>query len=121
MSPAQNKVAVVGSRTFGDYETLCKVLDEVGVEIGGIDLIVSGGAKGADSLSERYAEEHDIPTLIFIPDWEKHGRVAGMIRNSDIIEAATHGVAFWDGHSRGTNDSIKKLTKAGKYRRIMRF
>jgi len=44
-----------------------------------------------------------------------------MIRNSDIIDAATHGVAFWDGHSRGTKDSINKLTKAKKYCRIMRF
>ena len=48
----KNRVAVVGSRMFGDYETLCKVLDEVSDEIGGINLIVSGGAMGADSLSK---------------------------------------------------------------------
>jgi len=49
------KVIVAGSRSFRDYEVLCKVLDEME-----ITTIISGGARGADKLGERYAKERGI-------------------------------------------------------------
>ena len=98
------KIAVVGSRTFSNYDLLRKTLDGY---YPNISLIVSGGAKGADSLSEQYAKEEGIPTLIFKPDWKKFGRSAGMIRNKDIVENADLVVAFWDGESAGTKNSIE--------------
>lgn len=103
------KVAVIGSRTFNDYEEVKKVLSTMN-----ITLLVSGGAKGADSLGERYAKEHNIETKIFLPDWNKHGKVAGFLRNTDIVNEADLVVAFWDQKSKGTLDSIKKADKLGK-------
>ena len=103
------KVAVIGSRTFNDYDKLNETLKKYE-----ISLVVSGGAKGADSLGEQYAKENKIPTMIFLPDWKRHGRAAGMIRNTDIIEAAEMVIAFWDGTSKGTKDSILKADKLGK-------
>jgi hypothetical protein len=103
------KVAVIGSRTFNDYESVKDKLDS----ISDITLIVSGGAMGADTLGERYARENGISTVIFKPDWSK-GRGAGFLRNTDIINEADIVVAFWDGKSRGTLDSIKKAEKQGK-------
>ena len=81
---------------------------------GPITLIVSGGAKGADSLGEQYAAENNIPTEIYLPDWDKHGRAAGFIRNTDIIKACDVVMAFWDGESRGTRDSMSKATQLMK-------
>lgn len=98
------KVAVVGSRSFTDYELLKKTLDEL---YPNITRIVSGGAKGADSLSEQYAKEEGIPTQIFKPDWEKHGKAAGFIRNRDIVENSDMVIAFHDGQSKGTANSIE--------------
>lgn len=44
------KIAVIGSRTFDDYNRLKRILD-----LYPATTIVSGGAHGADSLGERYA------------------------------------------------------------------
>jgi len=103
------KLAVVGSRGFNDYELLKSVLDKID-----IDVIVSGGANGADRLSERYAEENNIALEIYPADWDRYGKRAGYIRNRDIWEAATSGIAFWDGESRGTAHSFELSKKLGK-------
>lgn len=103
------KVAVIGSRSFHNYEMLKNVLSKYH-----ISLIISGGAKGADSLAETYARENDIETLIFKPDWDKHGKSAGYIRNIDIIENSDLVIAFWDGKSKGTKHSIDLAKKGNK-------
>lgn len=56
--------------------------------------IVSGGAKGTDSLAEIYAEKYQLPLVVFKPDWQEYGRGAGIVRNREIIEAADIVVAF---------------------------
>lgn len=103
------QVAVIGSRGFNDYELVVRTLSNLH-----ITLLISGSAKGADSLGERYANENNIETLIFKPDWEKHGKAAGMIRNTDIVNNSELIVAFWDQTSKGTKDSIDKAKKLGK-------
>jgi len=97
------KIGVVGSRSFNDYKLLKDTLDKYLSEA---TIIVSGGAKGADSLGERWAKENGVETLIFIPDWDKHGKQAGFLRNFEIIENSDIIVAFWDGLSRGTEHTI---------------
>jgi len=101
------KVAVVGSRNFEDYSLVCSVLDE----IKSIDLIISGGAKGADSLAEQYAKDCEIKTEIILPDWKQYGRGAGFVRNRQIVESCDCLVAFWDGKSKGTKNSISLAQK----------
>ena len=114
------KLAVVGSRNFSDYELLKSKLDLIHKRKP-ITLIVSGGAKGADSLSERWAKENNIPTKIFIPDWNKFGKKAGFLRNEDIIKNSDAVIAFWDGESRGTLSSINLAEKYKKSCLIVRF
>ena len=84
-------------------------------------MVVSGGAKGADSLGEEYANANNIPTKIFLPDWDKYGKSAGMLRNSDIINEAEIVVAFWDGESKGCKDAIAKANKLNKKVLIISF
>jgi hypothetical protein len=55
-----------------------------------------------------------VPVTRLIPDWKKHGRAAGIIRNTDIVKQADKVVAFWDGKSKGTQDTIGKARKANK-------
>ena len=107
------KVAIVGSRTFNDYNFLSRMMDDLD-EICSTEEIISGGAKGADSLAEQYAREHNIPITTFIPAWNKYGKGAGMIRNEAIIDATDIVVAFWDGQSPGTKNSIDRALKAKK-------
>lgn len=114
------KLAVVGSRNFNDYELLKSKLDSIHKRKP-ITCIVSGGAKGADSLSERWAKENGIETLIFIPDWNKHGKRAGFLRNDDIIQNSDNVVACWDGISKGTKHSISLAEKYKKPLLIVKF
>lgn len=95
------KVAIIGSRNFDDYDLLTKTLNDFS-----IDLIVSGGAKGADALAERYALLNNIETLIFKPEYKLYNRGAPLKRNLQIIDASDFVIAFWDGKSRGTKHAI---------------
>ena len=114
------KLAVVGSRTFNDYELLCKYLNTIHAKEP-ISYIVSGGAKGADRMGERWAKENGVETIIFIPDWEKHGRKAGFLRNQDIINEADKVIAFWDTISNGTKNSIELAKRQGKKCLVINF
>ena len=108
------KLAVVGSRSFNDYDLLSFVLDEY-YELSGNNLIlVSGGALGADSLAERYSIEWSLPICIFKPDWTRFGKSAGYIRNKDIVNFADEVVAFWDGKSKGTKHTIDLAERQNK-------
>lgn len=103
------KTAVIGSRTFNNQKKLFEVLSKHN-----ISLVISGGAKGADKLAESYADVSNIEKLIFLPDWGKHRKAAGFIRNKDIIENAELVIAFWDGVSKGTKHSIDLAVSLGK-------
>jgi hypothetical protein len=110
------KLAIVGSRTFNDYEMVKTALKDLA-----ITEIVSGGAKGADTLAEQYAAENNIPVKVFKPDWAKYGRGAGPVRNKQIVEYADKVIAFWDGESRGTKSSIDLAEKQGKLLEVKSF
>ena len=102
-------LAVVGSRTFNDYEYLKKILSWFSCK-----RIISGGAQGADTLAKRYAAEHAIPFKEYLPNWDLYGMSAGFIRNKLIVDDADELVAFHDGKSKGTAHSIKLAEEAGK-------
>jgi len=105
------KVAIIGSRTFDDYDLLQKSLEPYKSKI---TLVVSGAAKGADSLGEKWAINNNIKTLIFPADWNKYGKRAGFIRNEDIIKNCDGVIAFWDGKSKGTAHSLSLCEKNDK-------
>ncbi len=108
-------LAIIGSRNFENYILAKNILLEI---INENDLIVnkiiSGGAKGVDKIAEKFAEEFNIDIEVIKPDWKKYGRSAGLIRNSDIIKNSDFIIAFWNGKSKGTLDSINKAKKLNK-------
>lgn len=107
-------VAIVGSRTFTDYNLLCNSISNMintGLKIG---QIVSGGAKGADSLAERFSREHNIPLQVFRANWNIFGKSAGFKRNVDIVKNSDLVLAFWDGKSNGTKHTINLAHKLKK-------
>lgn len=107
------KLAIVGSRKFNDYNKMCDfVLSKFKLE--DIEVVVSGGAKGADSLAEKFANDNNIPISIKAADWKKYGKAAGPIRNKLIIEEADAVVAFPASDSKGTLHDIKLAQQMGK-------
>ena len=66
------KLGVVGSRSFKDYKILVEILGRINDKFS-ISEIISGGAKGADLLGKRYAEESEIVYTALLPEWDKYG------------------------------------------------
>jgi hypothetical protein len=115
-------IAIVGGRDFSDYTLLKESLSVyISIYSGIPDNIVSGGAKGADTLAAQFAAEMDIPLLVFKPDYQKYGRGATLVRNTQIIENADVVFAFWNGQSKGTKDSITKAKKLQKELHIISY
>lgn len=113
------KLAIVGSREFPDEDfaktEIIKILSK-----GNVHILVSGGAKGIDTLAEKGVDivkeiyKIDIEKEIYHANWSKHGKSAGYMRNKDIVANSDKVVAFWDGASRGTKHSIDLAIKAKK-------
>lgn len=102
------KIIIAGSRTFSDYARLKLVLDaKEPFEL------ISGGARGADRLGERYAEEKRYPCRIFPANWGLYGKKAGYLRNEKMARYADVLVAFWDGESKGTKHMIDLANQYG--------
>jgi hypothetical protein len=112
------KLAIVGSRDFNDFEYLKKVLEPIKNKV---TLVVSGGAKGADSLGERWAKENNILTQIFYPDWNKFGKSAGYRRNVDIVNNSDAVVAFQINDSKGTQHTIDIAMEKNKKVKVFKL
>ena len=109
------RLAVIGSREgfLGDPGTFIEKLIEI-EKIKKEDLIiVSGGARGVDSLAEAWADSEGVKKLIFQADWKGKGKGAGYIRNVDIIENSDLVLAIWNGESRGTLHSLILAKRKG--------
>lgn len=114
------KLAIVGSRTFDNLSIFEKVMNQI-KEKYEIVKVISGGAEGADDYGEVWADNHNIEKQIFYPDWKKHGKCAGFLRNIDIIKNCDMCVAFWDGKSHGTKHDIDMCDEFGKTCIVVNF
>ena len=100
------KLLIVGSRSFTDYERMeNEIFRQYSVDQ--IDAVISGGAKGADSLARLFAINHEIQFIEHLPDWNRLGKKAGILRNMTMVDEADEVIAFWDGESRGTAFTIQ--------------
>ena len=110
------RVAIVGSRDITDsvekeeywYAKICEHIPPNCTEI------VSGGAEGIDTLARRYAKEHKLLLKEFLPDYGRYGKPAAFMRNTEIVGYAHIVLAFWDGKSRGTADTVLKCYQMNK-------
>jgi len=117
------RVIIAGTRTFTDYTLLqreCNHLLSEKQRTHNI-VVVSGTARGADTLGERYARERGFQLRRFPADWDKDGKKAGMLRNYRMADNADALIAFWDGTSRGTANMIDIARKKNLPVRVIRY
>ena len=100
------KIAIVGSRSV--------TVENIGAYIADAEEIVSGGAVGVDRCAAEYARRSGIKLTEFLPEYDRYGRAAPIVRNKQIVDYADRVVAFWDGNSKGTLSVIKYAQKVGK-------
>jgi predicted Rossmann fold nucleotide-binding protein DprA/Smf involved in DNA uptake len=100
------KIAVVGSRNV--------TVADIGRYISEVEEIVSGGAVGVDSCAAEYAKEKGIKLIVFLPQYERYGRAAPIVRNKEIVDYADKIIVFWNGSSKGALSVIRYAEKTGK-------
>ena len=118
------KVIIAGGRKFSNYKLLKEKSDfylSDAVTKGYKIVIVSGTAKGADKLGERYAKEKGYEIAYFPADWENEGKRAGYLRNEQMAKFADALIAFHDGDSRGTKHMIDLASKHDLYIRVVNY
>ena len=101
------KLAVIGSRNLTNI-----ILDQY--VSGEVKEIVSGGAVGVDSCAAEYAKKMGLKLTEFLPQYERYGRAAPIVRNKEIVDYADKIVVFWNGSSKGTLSVIKYAERIGK-------
>lgn len=111
------KVIIAGGRDFKDFELLVHSIWDLDL----VTEVVSGKARGADSLGEQWAKENNIPISAHPADWDTHGKSAGYIRNSEMADYADALLAFWDGKSKGTKHMIDLATKKGLEVKVVKY
>lgn len=122
------KLAIIGSRSFENYDLLCHTIKVHFLEEGvgyWFDHVISGGARGSDFLARKWVDQYGVKQGITIkeilPEWDKYGKSAGMIRNKDIIEQCDFVLSFWDGLSKGTANSLAHAKRLKKDSLIIYF
>ena len=101
------KLLIAGSRSIKDFDLAGHVPPEV-------ELIISGGADGVDTLAEKYADENRISKLILRPKYEKYGKAAPLKRNEEMVDLADAVLIIWDGKSKGATYTAKYASKKNK-------
>lgn len=114
------KVIIAGSREFNDYELLKSKLGAFLINKKNIT-IVSGAARGADKLGEKYARERGYEISSHPANWDEHGKSAGYIRNDVMAKIADACVVFWNGESKGTKHMIDLVNKYNLPLRIITY
>jgi hypothetical protein len=79
-----------------------------------VSRIVVGCAMGVDRWAVEWCKRTGMPYKVYTANWKKYGRAAGHLRNSDMIAVSDKVLAFWDNHSKGTLDAIKKAEEFSK-------
>ncbi len=101
------KLLIAGSRSIAHFDLSTYVPAET-------ELIISGGAKGIDTVAEEYADAHHIPKMIFCPRYDLYGKAAPLKRNEEMVELADTVLVVWDGSSAGTKHTISLAKRKKK-------
>ncbi len=111
------RVAIVGSRHYKDLLAVRAYVRLLPIE----DVVVTGGAPGVDTTAEQAARRRGMIVDVYLPDYEKHGKRAPLVRNETIAATCDRMVAFHDNWSRGTLHAIGWARRLGKHVDVIRI
>lgn len=106
------RALVCGGRDFSDRAFLFRELD-LARHIFGLQSVVHGGSRGADQLAGEWAHSHELRVIVFPADWKTYPKIAGFIRNQQMLDEGRPNltIAFEGGN--GTKDMIRRSLAAG--------
>jgi len=106
------RVLVCGGRTYSNDTRLFAVLDRLD-EAKGIDVIIEGGANGADHLAWAWSQLRGVASERFEADWENQGTLAGPARNARMLAEGKPDLVIAFAGGRGTADMVRKARREG--------
>ena len=117
------RVIIAGGRQFNDYALLSAKCDGILSQkrITHKIIIISGTARGADTLGEQYARERGYTLRQFPADWNQFRKSAGYLRNCQMADNADALIAFWDGESSGTKNMVEIARERNLAVRVIRY
>lgn len=112
------RVVVCGGRSFDDYEYMKETLDKLQRTQFKIQTIIHGGARGADTCAQDYADEYGLGYKVYPvkkSEWRTIGKAAGILRNKKMLNESRADVCvgFWNGTSKGTRHAIETSVALG--------
>ncbi|MGN6147079.1 DUF2493 domain-containing protein [Rhizobium sp.] len=110
------RVLVCGGRDYNNRDRIALALkDYRAPKVTDVSehVIIVGGATGADTLAEEWADVWGVRKRVFMADWKKHGKAAGPIRNQKMLEDGKPDIVLAFGGGRGTADMIRRAQAAG--------
>lgn len=111
------KVIVAGSREFDNEKLAFDYLDKINQIAECMHkkmTIISGTARGADTIGINYAKSRSLECIEMPADWDKYGKSAGYIRNKEMAKVANSAIVFWDGESKGSEHMINIMNDMNK-------
>ncbi len=102
------RLLVCGGRTYDDAKAVYRSLDTLNP-----DVVIHGGANGADTLADNWAEDNGKEIEVFEADWDRHGRAAGPIRNQAMLDEGRPDAVLAFPGGPGTEDMIARAKRAG--------
>lgn len=104
------RLLVCGGRDYLDWVFLCETLNRYKDQV---EVVIHGGARGADSMAGAWAENNKIPQLCYLADWKTHGLKAGPIRNKQMLDEGKPDLVLAFPGGSGTNNMVAQARKAG--------
>ena len=111
------RLLVCGGRDFKKKNVVFSALDDLSSKLyyikKSIDCVIHGGATGADTFADKWAEENGIQIIAFPADWDRYGPAAGPIRNSEMLRIGRPDLVYAFPGGKGTLNMEKLAKKAG--------
>lgn len=97
-------ILVCGSRGFRNRALVSEVVETFDPKT----VVIAGGANGPDKWAEIAADRRGLHVAVVRPIWHRYGKRAGPERNEAMMRLRpSYVVAFWDGKSSGTANTIE--------------
>ncbi|MBC2861899.1 hypothetical protein ABIE65_005160 [Constrictibacter sp. MBR-5] len=109
--PAGPRIAFTGGVDCNDHIRIWEALDKALAKHPDMVLIHGGSPKGAEKIAACWADNRNVPQIVFKPDWTRHRNAAPFKRNDRMLEALPIGVIAFPGSGISQNlvDKARKM------------
>jgi len=105
------RICICGGRDLDNYAYVRWSLNHL-INTASRPTIITGGARGTDTLAIHWADEYHLETEVYPANWQKYGRSAGYIRNEQMLDTGLDLVIAFPG-GKGTAMMVDIAKRAG--------